>query len=94
MAPVPLDQFQRRRQFRYVTEVDIDTLTFDDGLLAEELQEPRQTATWIEPPADLVGLVALPNGMLAGFRDGTNILCLCEPFHVHAWPRSTSMRWT
>lgn len=72
--------------FNYVTEVDIDTLTFDDGLLAEELQEPCQTATWIEPPADLVGLVALPNGMLAGFRDGTNILCLCEPFHPYAWP--------
>lgn len=72
--------------FNYVTEVDIDTLTFDDSLLAEELQEPCETATWIEPPADLKGLVGLPNGIMAGFRAGTNILCFCEPFHPYAWP--------
>lgn len=72
--------------FNYVTEVAIDELTFDDGLLAEELQEPCQTATWIEPPADLIGLTGMPNGILVGFREGTNILCFSEPYHPYAWP--------
>lgn len=39
---------------------------------------------WVGPPADLRGLIALPNGIMAGFS-GNNI-CFSEPFFPHAWP--------
>lgn len=39
---------------------------------------------WVAPPSDLKGLIALPNGMMAGFSG--NLICFCEPFRPHAWP--------
>lgn len=45
---------------------------------------PLASTTWTAPPSDLVGWVALPNGMLAGWR-GSEIW-FCEPFRPHAWP--------
>jgi hypothetical protein len=49
--------------------------TFTNGLVNSE---------WVAPPSDLTGLIALPNGMMAGFS-GNNI-CFSEPFFPHAWP--------
>lgn len=39
---------------------------------------------WTAPPSDLTGLIALPNGIMAGFSG--NNLCFSEPFFPHAWP--------
>lgn len=39
---------------------------------------------WVAPPSDLKGLIALPNGIMAGFSG--NQICFCEPFYPHAWP--------
>src|SRR5665811_1003907 len=36
------------------------------------------------PPSDMIGLIALPNGIMAGFSG--NILCFCEPYKPWAWP--------
>ena len=36
------------------------------------------------PPADLSGLIAMPNGMMAAFSGKQ--LCFCEPYKPHAWP--------
>lgn len=58
--------------------------TFDDDILTEDLDEPLATDGFDAPPADLQGLVALANGMLAGFSG--NQLCLSEPTFPHAWP--------
>lgn len=63
---------------------DIDTLTYSDAKLQEELQEVLATLTWAEPPANLIGLVGLPNGIMAGFFGKT--LCFSEPFAPYAWP--------
>jgi hypothetical protein len=63
---------------------DIDTLTYSDSKKQEELQEVLATLTWVEPPANLIGLVGLPNGIMAGFFGKT--LCFCEPFAPYAWP--------
>lgn len=41
------------------------------------------------PPADLSGLIALPNGMMAGFSGKQ--LCFCEPYKPHAWPEKYRM---
>lgn len=37
------------------------------------------------PPSDLKGLVALPNGIFAGFSG--NSVCFCEPYLPYAWPK-------
>lgn len=63
---------------------DADVLTYSDSLTQGELQEPCPTITWAEPPEDLIGLVGLPNGIMAGFFGKT--LCFCEPYEGHAWP--------
>lgn len=63
---------------------DINNLSFLDTKRQEELQEPCATLTWAEPPANLKGLVGLPNGIMAGFFDKT--LCLSEPYAPYAWP--------
>jgi hypothetical protein len=60
------------------------SMSVEDTLRQEELQESLQTLTWAEPPDGLVGLVGLPNGVMAGFVGKT--LCLCEPFRPYAWP--------
>lgn len=39
---------------------------------------------WVSPPSDLQGIVALPNGIFAGFSG--NSICFSEPFYPHAWP--------
>ena len=49
--------------------------TFNLGIVNSE---------WVAPPSDLKGLVAMPNGIMAGFS-GNNI-CFSEPFFPHAWP--------
>jgi hypothetical protein len=42
------------------------------------------STSWIAPPAALSGLIALPNGSMAGFTG--NQLCISEPYQPHAWP--------
>ncbi len=63
---------------------DASNLSHLDDAKQEELQESLQTLTWIEPPTNLKGLVALPNGILAGFFDRT--LCFSVPYAGYAWP--------
>ena len=60
----------------------VDT-TIDDVPTVSVGDELR-TLTWQSPPANLSGLTALPNGVLAGFVDRT--LWLSEPYEPHAWP--------
>lgn len=55
-----------------------------DTAKQEELQETCPSLTWAEPPANLKGLVGLPNGIMLGFFGKT--LCACEPYKPYAWP--------
>lgn len=77
--------------FFFVAEVDVtDTAysdTADDAVVS--LNEQLQSTTWTAPPADLVGIVSLPNGMIAGFRAGE--LWFCEPYRPHAWPAAYTL---
>lgn len=57
-----------------------DTLT-DTQIPGDELI----SQTWEPPPANLRGLISLPNGAMAGFFD--NQLCFSEPYQPHAWPQ-------
>lgn len=48
------------------------------------IQEVIGTLSYNPPPDDLQGIIALPNGMLAGFTG--NKLYFSEPWIPHAWP--------
>ena len=71
-------------QFQLVDELGIDALTYTDERRASALGEGCPTLTWLEPPANLRGLVGMPNGIMAGFFDNT--ICFCDPYHPYAWP--------
>lgn len=58
--------------------------TFTDDVVASALGEVLQTTTWDPPDANMEGLIALPNGMMAGFIGQT--VCFSEPYFPHAWP--------
>lgn len=70
--------------FLFVAEIDISQNSYTDTVLAENLGEVIPSTTWSPPPADLKGLINMPNGAMAGFvgRD----VYFCEPYRPHAWP--------
>ncbi len=72
-------------EFQFVAEVAIGTLpTFVDTVLDTNLGEVLQSASWDPPDANMEGMIALPNGVLAGFN-GKDIM-FSEPYFPHAWP--------
>jgi hypothetical protein len=62
---------------------------FSDTVAVDAFQEPLPSADWNEPPDDLTGLTALPNGMMAAFVG--NQVYFCEPYRPHAWPEKYIM---
>lgn len=71
-------------QFQFVTELPVATTSFSDNIASAGLGETLETLAYEEPPANLQGLVALPNGFLAGFADET--VYFSEVNRPHAWP--------
>lgn len=69
-----------------VTEVTMPTATYNDVLTDAVVSgnAQLQTTTWTAPPSDLQGIVAMPNGIVAGWR--SNELWFSEPYRPHAWP--------
>ena len=72
--------------YQFVAEIAVATTTYADAMLDAELGELMASLEWDGAPLGIKGLIALPNGMLAGFFD--NILCLSVPYYPHAWPVS------
>lgn len=62
--------------------------TTTDALLNAALGESLSTLTYDEPPDDLVGLIPMPNGFLAGFVG--NQVYFSEAYQPHAWPSAYS----
>lgn len=50
------------------------------------IQEAITTLYFSPPPDDLKGIIALPNGIMAGFTG--NKLYFSEPYKPHSWPES------
>ena len=67
-----------------VGEVSISTTSFLDDIDPTSIGELLPSADWDMPAEDMQGLVAMPNGILAGFRGKE--LCFSVPFMPHAWP--------
>ena len=60
------------------------TATYEDTLTDAQLGEVLESTGWDLPPDDLEGILALPNGIMVGFR--RNQLCLSAQNRPHAWP--------
>lgn len=70
----------------FVAEVPITQTTYSDAVSDTDAASNNtlETTGWTPPPTDLQGMVAMPNGMIAGWR--SNELWFCEPYRPHAWP--------
>lgn len=79
--------------YQYVGQVTITpstgvptSSTFVDNVTAANLGVTLPSLYYTPPPAGLQGLVAMPNGILAGFTG--NQVWFSEPYLPHAWPSS------
>lgn len=73
-------------EFFFVAQLPIATLAFADNISSDIVasSEQLQSEDWSPPPDDLRGMVSMPNGMIAGWRE--NEIWFCEPYRPHAWP--------
>lgn len=77
-------------QYLFVGEVAVTPSTgaasgsFSDTVTAANLGVPVPSFAYTPPPADLRGLIAMPNGIFAGFTG--NQVWFSEPYLPHAWP--------
>lgn len=70
----------------FIAERGDTTSNFTDNIGIQDIQEPLPSRDWNPPPADLEGLISLPNGMMAAFSGKT--LYFSEPWRPHAWPEN------
>lgn len=70
--------------YRFVAEIPLAQADYVDVLSDTQLGEVLQSDNWALPPDDLEGILALPNGVMVGFR--RNQLCFSAQNHPHAWP--------
>jgi hypothetical protein len=70
--------------YQLVAEIPIATASYVDTKAAAALGVTLESYYFTPPPPTLRGLVALPNGILAGFTG--NQVWFCEPYKPHAWP--------
>ncbi len=72
--------------FFFVENVPIGTTSYSDTKTDAEIALSTQlpSNTWFPPPENLQGIIAMPNGVMAGFAE--NQIWFCEPYHPHAWP--------
>lgn len=70
--------------FRFVAEIPLSTADYVDTLTDQQLGEALESDGWDLPPEDLRGIMALPNGVMVGFRK--NELCFSAQNRSHAWP--------
>lgn len=69
-----------------VNEFTLPTVAYSDVLTDAVVSSKAQleTFSWTGPPIDLQGMCAMPNGIIAGWRN--NELWFSEPYRPHAWP--------
>lgn len=69
-----------------VGEFTLPTAAYADALADAVISANAQLETfaWTAPPTDLQGFCAMPNGIIASWRN--NELWFSEPYRPHAWP--------
>jgi hypothetical protein len=70
----------------FVADIDINATSYSDTKADSDISGNNQLSTtgWTAPPSGLQGVVAMPNGILAGWTG--NEVWFCEPYRPHAWP--------
>jgi len=71
-------------EMQYVVTLSSGVTTFADTVADSSLGEVLPSTKWKMPPANLKGIVILPNGIAAGFTG--NEIHFSEPFKPYAWP--------
>ena len=75
-----------KSDFQLVAE-GITGATYSDTALAVNIPgDSLISQNWTPPPTNMIGLVSMSNGLMAGFYD--NMVCFCEPYQPHAWPEA------
>jgi hypothetical protein len=70
--------------FLFVGETSTSATSFVDTVLAADLGEVLPTADSSTVPKNLISLISLPNGCLAGLAG--NELCFSDPYMPYSWP--------
>lgn len=72
--------------FYYVDSINLGTSTYNDNETTSDVAANNllESTTWAEPPDDLEGFVAMPNGYLVGWSGRR--LVFSEAYRPHAWP--------
>jgi hypothetical protein len=73
----------------YVGQISVGTTTYADSTVNVSANNQLESLYWSAPPTDLKGIIAMPNGIVAGFR--SNEVYFCEPYRPHAWPVAYSL---
>lgn len=76
-------------QYQFVAKVLLSASSYSDALSSLQVGGVLPSTGWSAPPAGMIGLTSLSNGILAGFKD--NEVMFCEPFMPHAWPTKYRM---
>lgn len=71
-------------RFFFVAEIPYGATSFLDSVLNSGLGEPLPSLEWLPPPPNMIGLVAHPDGFMAGFAE--NKLYFSERYQPHAYP--------
>ncbi len=72
----------------FVAKQDVTLPTYVDNFSDDKIaiNPLLQSQLWTPPPENLQGIVSLPNGFFAGWKD--NEIWFSEPYRPHAWPPS------
>lgn len=84
-----INQSSTGAEYQFLAEIDIAAADYTDTTLDADLGEVLGSAEWDGAPTGIQGLIALPDGSLAGFFGST--LCRSVPYYPHAWPVSYQM---
>lgn len=75
--------------YQFVADLAPGIATYIDDVMSESLGRALPSTEWDMPDPRMIGLTALPNGILAGYFENT--LCFSESYLPHAWPVSYQM---
>jgi hypothetical protein len=75
---------QGATDFYRVVTLPVGTLTFGDATSDTLLTEVLESTTWAMPETGMSGLIRMPNGVFAAWKD--NKVFFSENYHPHAWP--------
>lgn len=69
-----------------VGEIPLGVTTFSDNYADDDLTGNNQLEStgWLPPDSNFKGWVAMPNGIIAAWKE--NEIWFCEPYRPHAWP--------